>query len=46
MSNTEKSDFDQGMIKEKWNSKIEMEKWFDPAFQEFVDTELIPLSKK
>jgi hypothetical protein len=41
-----KSAFEQGMIKEIWKSKIEMEKWFDPAFQEFVDKELIPLSNK
>ena len=41
-----KSAFDQGMIKDIWKSKIEMEKWFDPAFQEFVDKELIPLSNK
>ena len=41
-----KSAFDQGAIKDIWESKIEMEKWFDPAFQEFVDKELIPLSNK
>ena len=41
-----KSAFDQGMIKDIWKSKIEMEKWFDPAFQDFVDKELIPLSNK
>jgi hypothetical protein len=41
-----KSVFEQGMINEIWKSKIEMEKWFDPAFQEFVDKELIPLSNK
>lgn len=41
-----KSAFDQGMIKEIWKNKIEMEKWFDPAFQEFVDKELVPLSNK
>jgi len=41
-----KSAFDQGMIKDIWKSKIEMEKWFDPAFQEFVDKELISLSNK
>ena len=29
-----------------WKSTIEMEKWFDPAFQEFVDTELIPRTSK
>jgi hypothetical protein len=41
-----KSAFDQEMIKEIWKDKIEMEKWFDPAFQEFVDNELIPLGNK
>jgi hypothetical protein len=41
-----KSAFDQGLIKEIWKTKIEMEKWFDPAFQDFVDKELIPLSNK
>ena len=41
-----KSAFDQGTIKDIWKSKIEMEKWFDPAFQEFVDKELIPVSNK
>jgi len=29
------------MIKEIWESNIEMEKWFDPAFQEFVNKELV-----
>jgi hypothetical protein len=41
-----RSAFEQGMIKEIWESKIEMEKWFDPAFQEFIDKELIPIGKK
>lgn len=41
-----KSAFDQGMIRDIWKSNIEMEKWFDPAFQEFVDKELVPLSNK
>ena len=41
-----KSAFDQGTIKDIWKSKIELEKWFDPAFQEFVDKELTPLSSK
>ena len=41
-----RSAFDQGMIKDIWKSKIEMEKWFDPAFQEFVDKELVPISNK
>lgn len=41
-----KSAFDQGMIKDIWKNKIEMEKWFDPAFEQFVDKELISLGKK
>ena len=41
-----KSAFDQGMIKDIWKNKIEMEKWFDPDFQQFVDRELISLGKK
>ena len=41
-----KSAFDQGTIKDIWKSNIEMEKWFDPAFQEFVDKELILMDKK
>ena len=41
-----KSAFEQGTIKDIWKNKIEMEKWFDPAFQEFVDKELVSLSKK
>jgi len=40
------SAFEQGKIKEIWQSSIEMEKWFDPAFQEFVDKELIPAGKR
>ncbi len=39
------SAFEQGKIKEIWQSNIEMEKWFDPAFQEFIDKELIPMGK-
>ena len=35
-----KSAFEQGTLGEMWESKIEMEKWFDPAFQEFVNKEL------
>ncbi len=41
-----KSAFEGGTITEIWQSTIEMEKWFDPAFQEFVDKELIPLTPK
>lgn len=41
-----KSAFEQGTIREIWESNIEMEKWFDPAFQEFVDKELTPMAMK
>jgi hypothetical protein len=41
-----KSAFEQGTIMEIWQSTIEMERWFDPAFQEFVDKELIPGTPK
>ncbi len=41
-----KSAFEQGTIRDIWESKIEMEKWFDPAFQEFIDKELIPTTTK
>ena len=37
-----KSAFEQGEIVQIWKSTIEMEKWFDPTFQQFVDMELIP----
>jgi len=40
-----KSSFEQGEIMQIWKNTIEMEKWFDPAFQEFVDEELIPRTK-
>ena len=36
---------EQGTIKEIWKCDIEMEKWFGLTFQEFVDKELIPMSK-
>jgi hypothetical protein len=41
-----KSAFQQGELMEIWEKSIEMEKWFDPAFQEFVDKELIPKNKR
>ena len=34
-----KSAFDQGTILEIWQ-RIQVEKWFDPAFQEFINKEL------
>ena len=37
-----KSSFEQGEILHIWERSINMEKWFDPAFQQFVEKELIP----
>src|SRR6476620_2274995 len=36
-----KSAFEQGKIKEYWESNLE-ENWFDPAFKEFINKELTP----
>ena len=32
-----KSAFEQGTIKDLWKTNIDMEKWFDPDFQNFVE---------
>ena len=32
--------FEQGKIREYWESDLELEKWFDPSFQEFVNKKL------
>jgi hypothetical protein len=34
--------FEQGKMREYFESDLELEKWFDPSFQEFVNQELIP----
>ena len=42
-----KSCFDQGKIRKYWESDLELEKWFDPAFEEFINKEIIiPTLKK
>ena len=41
-----KSAFEQGKIKEYWESNLEVEKWFDPAFEEFINNELTPTVAK
>ena len=41
-----KSAFEQDTIKDLWKPNIDMEKWFDPDFQNFVENELIPIDKK
>jgi hypothetical protein len=41
-----KTAFERGTISEIWKN-IEVEKWFDPAFQKFIDKELLtPVAKK
>jgi hypothetical protein len=35
-----RSAFRHGTINEIWKNNVEVEKWFDPAFQEFIDKEL------
>jgi hypothetical protein len=39
-----KSAFSEGTIAEIWKD-IEVEKWFDPAFQDFINTELAQVIK-
>ena len=36
-----RSCFEQGKIREYWESDLELEKWFDPAFQDFVNKEIV-----
>jgi hypothetical protein len=33
--------FEQGKIREYWESDLELEKWFDPTFQDFIDNEIV-----
>ena len=33
--------FEQGKIREYWESDLELEKWFDPAFHEFIENEIV-----
>ena len=33
--------FEQGKIKEYWEGGLELEKWFDPAFEDFIDKEVV-----
>ncbi len=39
------SAFQHGTIYEIWKNDIELEKWFDPAFQEFINKEIVPTFK-
>jgi hypothetical protein len=33
--------FEQGKIREYWESGLKLEKWFDPAFEDFIDNEIV-----
>ena len=37
--------FSQGEIGVQWKKSIEPQKWFDPAFQNFIDTEILAEAK-
>jgi hypothetical protein len=41
-----KSAFQHGEIYEIWKNNIDLEKWFDPSFQKFINDEIIPSVKK
>jgi hypothetical protein len=41
-----KSAFRHGNIREIWKNNVEVEKWFDPAFQEFINKELASVATK
>ena len=41
-----KSAFRHGTIREIWTKNIEVDKWFDPAFQEFTNKELASVAAK
>ena len=40
-----KSAFKQGTLMEIWQKTIEMEKWFDPAFHDFINKEIVPVTR-
>ena len=40
-----KSAFKQGALMEIWQRTIEMEKWFDPAFHDFINREIVPVTR-
>jgi len=33
--------FEQGKIREYWEGDLELEKWFDPAFEDFINNEIV-----
>ena len=45
MVTMDKNFFEERKIIEYWKSDLELEKWFDPAFEEFINKEIIPTIK-
>lgn len=41
-----KSSFEPGTISDIWKNEIELEKWFDSAFQDFINKEIISTLKE
>lgn len=37
--------FEEGTIRDHWETGIEPEKWFDPTFQDFINNEIIKRAK-
>jgi hypothetical protein len=33
--------FEQGKIREYWEGDLELDKWFDPAFEDFINNEIV-----
>jgi hypothetical protein len=42
----DKNLLEKGKIIEYWKSDLELEKWFDPAFEEFINKEIISTVKE
>ena len=40
-----KNAFNEGTIRDHWENGIEPEKWFDPAFEDFINNEIIRKDK-
>jgi hypothetical protein len=36
-----RSCFEDCKIREYWEGGLELEKWFDPAFEDFIDKEIV-----
>jgi hypothetical protein len=41
-----KSAFQHGDLYDIWKNNIDLEKWFDPAFSEFINIEIVPTIKR